>query len=180
LPKVEVDVVDDQGRSLKRGEVGELVVKGPNVMRGYYNLPRETEETLKRGWLYTGDLAKMDDEGYIYIVDRKKDMIIVRGLNVYPREVEEVLYSHPAIAEAAVVGVKDRTKGEVPKAFLALKEGKSISKKEIIKYCQEKLASYKVPHKIEFRKELPKTSTGKILKRALKESTTENTEGQTS
>ncbi len=176
LPEVEVDVVDDQGRSLKRGEVGELVIKGPNVMRGYYNLPRETEETLKKGWLHTGDLAKMDREGYIYIVDRKKDMINVRGLNVYPREVEEVLYSHLAIAEAAVIGVNDRTKGEVPKAFLALQEGSKLSRNEIIKYCQERLAFYKVPHKIEFRKELPKTSTGKILKRALKESTTENTD----
>ena len=173
LPGVEVDIVDDQGRSLQREEVGELVVKGPNVMGGYYNLPRETEETLKKGWLYTGDLAKIDEEGYIYIVDRKKDMINVRGLAVYPREVEEVLYSHPAIAEAAVIGVKDKTKEEVPKAFLALKEGRSISKKEIIKYCQERLASYKVPHRIEFRKELPKTSTGKILKRALKESVEE-------
>ena len=178
LPEMEVDVVDDMGRSLKRGEVGELIVKGPNVMRGYYNLPRETGETLRRGWLHTGDLAKMDEEGYIYIVDRKKDMINVRGLNVYPREVEEVLYSHPAIAEAAVIGVKDKTKKELPKAFLVLKEGRSISKKEIIRYCQEKLASYKVPHKIEFRKELPKTATGKILKRALKESTTENTKEQ--
>ncbi len=168
LPGVEVDVVDDQGRSLKRGEVGELIVRGPNVMRGYYNLPQETEETLKRGWLYTGDLAKIDEEGYIYIVDRKKDMIIVRGLNVYPREIEEVLYSHPAIAEVAVIGVEDKVKGEVPKAFLALKEGRKLSKKEIIKYCQERLASYKVPHKIEFRKELPKTLTGKILKRTLK------------
>ncbi len=169
LPGVGVDVVDDQGRSLKRGEVGELIVRGSNVMRGYYNLPQETEETLKRDWLHTGDLAMMDDEGYIYIVDRKKDMISVRGLNVYPREVEEVLYSLPAIAEAAVIGVKDEKKGEVPKAFLALKEGRSISRMEIIKYCQERLASYKVPHKIEFRKELPKTSTGKILKRALRE-----------
>ena len=178
LPGVEVDVVDDRGRSLKRGEVGELIVRGPNVMRGYYNLPRETEETLKRGWLYTGDLAKIDEDGYIYIVDRKKDMINVRGLAVYPREVEEVLYSHPAIAEAAVIGVKDKTKREVPKAFLALKEGRKLSKKEIIKYCQEKLASYKVPHKIEFRKELPKTSTGKILKRALKESNAETPKEQ--
>lgn len=169
LPGVEVDVVDDQGRPLKGGEVGELVIKGPNVMREYYNLPRETEETLKRGWLYTGDLARIDDEGYIYIVDRKKDMLSVRGLNVYPREVEEVLYSHSAIAEAAVIGVKDEKKGESPKAFLSLKEGASVSRKEIIKYCQERLASYKVPHRIEFRKELPKTSTGKILKRALGE-----------
>ena len=169
LPGVEVDVVDDQGRSLKRGKAGELVIKGPNVMRGYYNLLRATEETLKKGWLHTGDMAKIDDEGYIYIVDRKKDMINVHGLNVYPREVEEVLYSHLAIAEAAVIGVEDRTKGEVPKAFLVLKEGRKLSKNEIIKYCQERLASYKVPHKIEFRKELPKTSTGKILKRALKE-----------
>jgi len=176
LPEVEVDVVDDQGRSLKRGKVGELIIKGPNVMRGYYNLPRETEETLRRGWLYTGDLTRMDEESYIYIVDRKKDMISVRGLNVYPREVEEVLYSHPAIAEAAVMGVKDKTKKEVPKAFLAMKEGRSISKKEIIKYCQERLASYKVPHKIEFRKELPKTSTGKILKRALKEASEKSSE----
>ncbi|MBU4128487.1 long-chain fatty acid--CoA ligase [bacterium] len=176
LPGVDVDIVDNNGHSLKKGEVGELIVRGPNVMRGYYNLPRETEETLKRGWLYTGDLAKMDEESYVYIVDRKKDMINVRGLNVYPREVEEVLYSHPAIAEAAVIGVKDKVKGEVPEAFLALKEGRKLSKKEIIKYCQERLASYKVPHKIEFRKELPKTSTGKILKRALKEASEKSSE----
>ncbi|MCG2676624.1 AMP-binding protein, partial [bacterium] len=176
LPGVDVDIVDNNGHSLKKGEVGELIVRGPNVMRGYYNLPRETEETLKRGWLYTGDLAKMDEESYVYIVDRKKDMINVRGLNVYPREVEEVLYSHPAIAEAAVIGVKDKVKGEVPEAFLALKEGRKLSKKEIIKYCQERLASYKVPHRIEFRKELPKTSTGKILKRALKEASEKSSE----
>jgi long-chain acyl-CoA synthetase len=169
ISRVEVDVVDDEGRSLKRGQPGELLVKGPSVMRGYYNRPQETEEALRQGWLYTGDFARMDEEGYIYIVDRKKDMINVRGLNVYPREVEEVLYSHSAIVEAAVVGIEDEMKEEVPQAFLTLKEGISVSKKEIIKYCQERLASYKVPHRIEFRNQLPKTSTGKILKRALRE-----------
>lgn len=168
LPGVEVRVVDEKGRELSPGEVGELLVRGPNVMKGYYNLFKATEETIKERWLYTGDMAKIDDDGYIYIVDRKKDLIIVRGLNVYPREIEEVLYAYPPIAEAAVIGIKDEHKGEVPIAFVALKEGATAEESDIIHFCRKKLASYKVPRSIEFRKTLPKTPTGKILKRALR------------
>lgn len=169
LPNVEVKVVDEAGGALASGQVGELLVRGPNVMKGYYNMPQATKEALRDGWLYTGDMAKIDTQGYIYIVDRKKDMINVRGLKVFPREVEEVIYTHPKVAEAAVIGIKDKSKGEAPKAVVALKPGESLSKKELIEYCKERLAAYKVPREIEFRPELPKTPTGKILKRALRE-----------
>lgn len=165
---VKVKVVDEDGNQLPPNKGGELLVKGENVMKGYYKLPEETKKTIKDGWLYTGDIAKIDEDGYIYIVDRKKDMIIVRGLNVYPREIEEVLYKNPKIAEVAVVGIKDKLKGEVPKAYVALKEGEKITAKELIGFLRERLASYKIPRSIEFRDSLPKTSTGKILKRALR------------
>ncbi|WP_312116409.1 AMP-binding enzyme, partial [Brevibacillus reuszeri] len=141
--------------------------KGPNVMIGYLGLPEETNAALKDGWLYTGDLARMDEEGYFYIVDRKKDMILVDGYNVYPREVEEVLYQHPAIIEAAVIGIPDEVHGEAVKAFVALKEV-AVSNEEIVTFCQDKLAKYKVPRQIEIVTELPKNSTGKILRRSLR------------
>ena len=149
------------------GEVGELVVKGPQVMVGYWKNPEETENTLKDGWLYTGDMGYMDEDGYFYIVDRKKDMIIAGGYNIYPREVEEVLYEHPAIQEVAVVGVPDPYRGETVKAFIVLKDGKKVTEEELDKYCRENLAAYKVPRKYEFRDELPKTIVGKILRRQL-------------
>ncbi len=168
LENVIVRVADERDRDVRHGEVGELLVKGPNVMKGYYNLEEETKATLKDGWLHTGDLAKMDEDGYVYIIDRKKDMINVAGLKVYPREVEEILYQHPKVKEAAVVAVKDVHKGEIPKAFVSLKENESVSEQELIKFCRQKIATYKVPHQIEFRESLPKTSTGKILKRVLK------------
>lgn len=164
---VENKVVNELGEEVPPGEVGELIVKGPNVMKGYYKLPEETAATIKDGWLYTGDLARMDDEGYFYIVDRKKDMVIVGGFNVYPREVEEVLFAHPDIAEVAVIGAPDPNLGEVIRCFVVSKQA-SLTEEELIDYCIERLAKYKVPKSIDFMEELPKNTTGKILRRALR------------
>jgi long-chain acyl-CoA synthetase len=164
-------VVDDEGRILPVGEVGELAIKGPQVMKGYWKMEEETKKVLINGWLLTGDMAKMDEDGYFYIVDRKKDMIIAGGYNIYPREVEEVLYEHPAVVEAAVVGVPDPYRGETVKAFIALKpeyKGK-VNEEEIIQFCKERLAAYKVPRLVEFRDELPKSAVGKILRRVLRD-----------
>ncbi|AEV16747.1 Long-chain fatty acid--CoA ligase [Thermus sp. CCB_US3_UF1] len=169
FPGVEAKVVDEEGKELPPGEVGELILKGPNVMKGYWNRPEESQKTLKDGWLFTGDLAKMDPDGYFYIVDRKKDMIIAGGYNIYPREVEEVLYQHPAVQEAAVVGVPDPYRGETVAAFIVLKDeykGK-VSEKDIETFCRQNLAAYKVPRILQFRDTLPKSSVGKILKREL-------------
>ncbi len=169
LPGIDVKVVDNAGKQLSAGRIGELLVKGVNVMKGYYNQPEETKDVLIEGWLATGDLAKIDQDGYIYIVDRKKDMINVRGLNVYPREVEEIFYHHPAVAEAAVIGIKDEEKGEVPLAYITLrKEGEKTTEKELLNFCRERIASYKVPRRIIFKTSLPKTITGKILKKELR------------
>ncbi|WP_243356308.1 fatty acid--CoA ligase family protein [Bacillus litorisediminis] len=165
---VENKVVDPNGEEVPIGQVGELIVKGPNVMKGYYKMPEETEATIKEGWLYTGDLARMDEEGYFYIVDRKKDMIIVGGYNVYPREVEEVLYNHPDIVEAAVVGVPDSTHGEAVKSFV-VSNNPHLTADDVIEYCSLHLAKYKLPSYVEFLDELPKNATGKILRRSLKE-----------
>ncbi|WP_434510524.1 long-chain-fatty-acid--CoA ligase [Desulfitobacterium sp. AusDCA] len=165
---VECKIVDDNDIELAAGEIGELIVKGKNVMLGYFNKENETKETLKNGWLHTGDLAKIDEEGYIFIVDRKKDLIIAGGLNVYPREVEEVIYQYPKVKEAAVVGIDDKLRGEQVKAFIVLKDGEECTSKEIFSYLKEHLAGYKIPRKIEFISELPKNSSGKILKRMLK------------
>ncbi|VEF48739.1 AMP-dependent synthetase and ligase [Bacillus freudenreichii] len=164
---VENKVVDEFGNELPAGEVGELAVRGPNVMKGYYNLPDETAAAIRNGWLYTGDLAKMDGDGYFYIVDRKKDLIIVGGYNVYPREVEEVLYEHPDVLEAAVIGVPDTEQGEAVKAFIVPRDEKA-AKPELHQYLAERLAPYKLPKSIEILEELPKNSTGKIMKRELK------------
>ncbi|MFS0689056.1 long-chain-fatty-acid--CoA ligase [Sporosarcina sp. 179-K 8C2 HS] len=154
---------------LPNGEVGEIAVKGPQVMRGYWNRPEETAETFRDGWLLTGDLGYMDDEGHFYVVDRKKDMIIASGFNIYPREIEEVLYEHEAIQECVVAGIPDPYRGETVKAYIVLKAGKSVTEEELDTYCREHLASFKVPRKYDFRKELPKTAVGKILRRALVE-----------
>lgn len=161
--------LDTGDKELQFGEIGELIVRGPQVMKGYWNMPEETSNTLRGGWLYTGDVAKMDQDGYIYIVGRKKDMIIAGGFNVYPREVEEVLYEHPKIAEAVVLGVSDLYRGETVKAFIVLEEGESATEQEIVEYCREHLAAFKVPRVIEFRDQLPKTIVGKILRRVLVE-----------
>lgn len=165
---VENKVVNELGEEVRPGEVGELVVKGPNVMKGYYKMPEESAATIKDGWLYTGDLAKMDEEGYFYIVDRKKDIVLVGGYNVYPREVEEVLYEHPDVVEVAVFGVPDPNFGEAVRAFVVSKNPDRTAE-ELLDYCREHLAKYKVPSSIDFLDELPKNTTGKILRRALKD-----------
>lgn len=173
LPDTDAKIMDlEKGeKEMKPGEPGELVVKGPQVGKGYWNMPEETAKTFRNGWLYTGDVAYMDEEGYFHIVDRKKDMINVGGLKVWPREVEEVIYTHPAVKMAAVVGIKDEYYGEVPKAFVVLKgEYKDkVKPEEIIEYCKGKMAKYKIPRQVEFRDELPTTIVGKVLRRKLKE-----------
>jgi len=168
LPYQQCRIVDDNNVEVPVGEVGELAVKGDNVMLGYYKQEEETRKTLVDGWLLTGDMARMDEDGYIYIVDRKKDMVIVGGLNVYPREVEEVIYQYSKVKEAAVIGLEDKLRGEYVKAFVVLKEGEECTSRELLRYLKERLASYKLPREIEFIPELPKNSTGKILKRLLK------------
>ncbi|HZG70168.1 MAG TPA: AMP-binding protein, partial [Chondromyces sp.] len=167
IKNVENKVVDELGEELPAGRVGELIVRGPNVMKGYYKMPEASAVTIRDGWLYTGDLARMDEDGYLYIVDRKKDLIIVGGYNVYPREVEEVLYGHPDIIEAAVLGAPDTDYGESVRCFV-VSANPELSEQDIILYCKEHLAEYKVPKAVEFLDELPKNTTGKILRRALK------------
>jgi len=168
LPGVQVKIFDDHDRELPVDEVGEIVVRGKNVMMGYYNRPDESKEALRGGWFHTGDLGKIDEDGYIWIVDRKKDMIIVGGHNVYPREIEELLYMHPKIAEAAVIGVPDPLRGEAPKAIVVLKEGQKATGSEIMAYLRPQLANFKLPRSVEFRDSLPKSHIGKILKRELR------------
>ena len=172
ISDTDAKIVDAEtgARNLPLGEPGELAVKGPQVMKGYWNRPEETAQVITRdGWLLTGDIATMDGDGFFHIVDRKKDLILCSGYNVYPREVEEVLYSHPAVQEAAVIGVPDPYRGETVKAFLILKDGSAATDQEIVAFCKERLAPFKVPKQIEFVKELPKTMIGKVLRRALRE-----------
>ncbi|MFM1653836.1 long-chain-fatty-acid--CoA ligase [Brevibacillus sp. B_LB10_24] len=171
LPGTEARIVDHATgtRTLPIGEVGELVIRGPQVMKGYWNMPAETANAIRDGWLYTGDIGRMDEDGFFYIVDRKKDMIIVSGYNVYPREIEEVLYMHPAVLEAVVAGVPDEYRGETVKAFIVLKPGQSAAPEELENFCRQHLAAFKVPRLIEFRESLPKTAVGKILRRVLAE-----------
>jgi long-chain acyl-CoA synthetase len=166
--ETEVKIVDENGEELPPNKVGELVIKGDHVMKGYWKLPEETEKTIRQGWLHTGDLAKMDEDGYFYIVDRKKDMIIVGGENVYPREIEEVLYQNEKILEVAVVGYLDQVKGEAVKAVVVLKDNLQATERELIDFCAQRLAKFKIPRIIEFKKELPKSATGKILRRLVK------------
>jgi len=166
---IELMIVDDKAHSLEPGEIGELLVRGPNVMSGYFKKEEVSLEVLKDGWLYTGDMAKFDEQGYVYIVGRKKEMVNVRGLNVYPREIEEVLYQNPKIKEAAVIGILDEHKGEIPKGFVVLKENETATAHELIQYLRERLAPFKIPKTIEFRASLPKSATGKILKRLLQD-----------
>jgi long-chain acyl-CoA synthetase len=164
---VQMKVVGDDGEEVATGEVGEIVIKGHNVMKGYWERPEATAEAIKDGWFATGDMAKVDEDGYFFIVDRKKDLIIRGGYNVYPREVEEVLYEHPAVREAAVVGVPHDEWGEEVGAAVALKEGESVSADELQAFVKEQVASYKYPRRIWFVDELPKGPTGKILKREI-------------
>jgi long-chain acyl-CoA synthetase len=169
-PNTEVRIVSmDNGELMPVGEIGEIIIKGPQVMKGYWNRPEATEETIQDGWLYTGDLGYMDDKGYFYVVDRKKDMIIAGGYNIYPREIEEVLYEHPDVLEAVAAGIPDPYRGETVKAYVVLKEGSEITSDDLNQYARKYLAAYKAPRLYEFREELPKTAVGKILRRTLVE-----------
>jgi len=171
IPDTEAKIVDVETgtQEMPIGEAGELIVRGPQTMKGYWNRPDETAQTLRDGWLYTGDIATMDEDGYFTIVDRKKDMIIAGGFNIYPREVEEVLYKHPKVQKAAVIGIPDPYRGETVKAYVVLKAGETATEEEIIAFCRDNLARYKVPTAVEFRSSLPETMVGKILRRALRE-----------
>lgn len=168
LPDVEVRIEGPNGEALGLDEVGEIVVRGPNVMRGYLNQPAATAEALRGGWFHTGDLGRVDREGFLTIVDRLKDMIIVGGLNVYSREVEDVLAQHPKLAEVAVVRAPDPLRGEVVRAVVAAREGVEVSEREILQFCRERLAGYKVPRAVDIRASLPKTATGKVMKHLLR------------
>jgi len=165
----DVRVVNKKGKDVVPGEIGEIIVKGPIQMIGYWNLPQETQQTMRDGWLYTGDLARVDDEGYVYIVDRERDMFISGGENVYPAEIEKVYAAHPKILESAVIGVPDDKWGEVGNAIIALKEGQPMTEKDAIDFCKGKLAKYKIPKSVFFVDELPKTASGKIKKGPLRE-----------
>ncbi|AXF55347.1 long-chain-fatty-acid--CoA ligase [Salicibibacter kimchii] len=171
LPSTDYKIVDlgNGEKEMAPGEAGEIAIKGPQIMKGYWNMPEETAHALRNGWLYTGDIAYMDEDGYLYIVDRKKDLIIASGYNVYPRDVEEILYEHPAVQEAVVVGVPDSYRGETVKAVIVLNDDYQSEEEDLIDHCRENMAPYKVPRIIEFRKELPKTNVGKILRRKVRE-----------
>lgn len=171
LPDTEFKIVDVEtgDKELSVGEVGELCLRGPQVMEGYLNMPEENAQNLRNGWFYTGDIARADKDGYTYIVDRKKDMIIVGGFNIYPRDIEEVLYDHPKVMDAAVAGINDPYRGETIKAYIVLKDGESMTEEEITEHCKTNLAAFKVPKLYEFRAELPKTKIGKVLRRMLRE-----------
>jgi len=166
---VEIRLVGDKDRDVAVGQVGEILARGPSITSGYYRDPEATSQTLKAGWLHTGDLGRLDEEGFLYIVDRQKDMIITGGENIYPREIEEVLYAHPKILEAAVIGLPDPTWGERIHAVVALKEGESLAEQEVIDYCKAHIASFKKPKSVEFVDRLPRSPAGKVLKRILKE-----------
>ena len=168
IPGVEVTIRDEADHPLPAGELGEVCVRGPNVMLGYYRLPEETARTVREGWLHTGDMGRLDGDGYLYLVERKKDLIIRGGFNIYPREVEEVLYAHPAVAEAAVVGMRDPLMGEDVLAFVALKPGATTEAAALIGFCEERLARYKCPKQVRFLDALPKSPVGKILRKELR------------
>jgi long-chain acyl-CoA synthetase len=169
IPDVEVTVQDDTGKMLEVGQTGEICVRGPNVMRGYWNKPDETAKALRNGWLLTGDIGHRDQDGYFFITDRKKDMLLVNGINVYPREIEEWMYQFPGIKEAAVIGIPDARKGEQPLGFVAPAEGVVLDEKALIQFLRGKLADYKVPKRVICMPALPRNATGKILKRSLRE-----------
>ena len=169
IPGVDVAIVDDDDRALPVGEVGEVCVRGPSVMLGYYRMPEETARTIRNGWLHTGDMGRLDVDGFLYIVERKKELIIRGGFNIYPREVEEVLYAHPAVAEAAVVGMRDAVMGEDVLAFVVPKAGAAPTAADLMAFCQERLAKYKCPKQVRFVETLPKSPIGKILRKELRE-----------
>lgn len=164
-----MQIIDNDGKVLPQGERGEIIVRGTNVMMGYYNNPEATAEAIREGWLYTGDVGYFDKDGYLFIVERKKDLIIRNGQNIYPRDVEEVLAQHPTVLECAVVGVPSDKHGEEVKAYITLQEGQSATAEELIAYTQQFLANYKTPAYVEFIEALPRNTVGKINKRALRE-----------
>ena len=166
---VEIRIVDEDDRVVASGEVGEIVMRGPQMMRGYWNMPDETAEALRGGWMHTGDAGRVDAEGYLYVMDRLKDMIVSGGENIYPRAVEDVLFDHPSIADAAVIGVPDDRWGETVKAIVVLREGSSASETELIDYCRDRLGGMLRPRSVEFRDALPHAANGKLLKRVLRE-----------
>jgi long-chain acyl-CoA synthetase len=168
LPGVEVAIFDDDDNALPTDEIGEIVVRGDNVMLGYLNQPEATAEAMRSGWYHTGDMGKIDSDGYVYIMDRKKDMIITTGFNVYPREVEEVLFTHPAVAIAAVIGFPDAARGEEVVAVVTRKPNAEVTERELVIHCREHLARYKAPRRVIFRDTLPLGGSGKVLKRLLK------------
>ncbi len=177
IPNTDVKIVDieDGAKELPQGEIGEIIIKGPQVMKGYWNLPEESAKAIRtgpdgeEGWFYSGDIGYQDEEGYFHIADRKKDMIIAGGYNIYPADVEAVLFEHPAVLEAAVIGVPDEKRGETVKGFVVLNEGQTATEDEIIAFCRERMAAYRIPRLVEFRDELPKTVIGKVLRRELRE-----------
>jgi long-chain acyl-CoA synthetase len=168
IPEVKVRIVDEQDQDVPPGEVGELLVKGPNVSSGYYKLPEETAKTFRHGWLHTGDMARMDEDGYLYIVERKKDLIIRGGFNIYPRDIEEILYHHPAVRDSVAIGVPDPVMGEEVKVYIVLKEGTTADAAELLHHCQNQLAKHKWPKFIEFMETLPRNPMGKILRKELR------------
>jgi long-chain acyl-CoA synthetase len=169
FPDTETRIVDLEtgDRVLPVGQAGELTVRGPQIMQGYWNNEKETRDVLRNGWLYTGDVVREDETGFFFLVDRKKDMIKSRGENVYPRDVEEVLFRHPAVKDAVVVGIPDRQLGEAVKAYVVLHEGRLTTESDLITHCRGVLAAFKVPSRVAFRHELPRTLVGKVLRRAL-------------
>jgi long-chain acyl-CoA synthetase len=171
VPDTDCMIVDVETgeKELGIGESGEILLKGPQLTQGYYNKPEETELAIRNGWFYTGDIGYMDDEGYLFIVDRKKDMIIAGGYNIYPRDIDEVLFEHPSIQEGCAIGIPDEYRGETVKAFVVKKPGHRLTEDQVISYCKEKLAVYKVPKMVEFVDDLPKSNIGKVLRRKLRE-----------
>ena len=169
LPNIQAKIIGEDETELPRGQVGELIIKGPNVMQGYWHMPQATDDTIKNGWLFTGDFATMDEDGYISIIDRKKDLIIVKGMNVYPREVEEVIYKYPGVDAVAVIGIPSIEQGEIIAAYIQAKENETIDEKDLRNYLAKHLANFKLPRIINVIENIPLTATGKVLKRELKE-----------
>jgi len=180
-PDTESRIVDvETGKQqLPPGEVGELIIKGPQIMKGYWKMPEETKEVLRKGWLYTGDIGKMDEDGYFYITDRKKDLIKYKGYSVYPRELEDLIYEHPSVKLCAVIGKPDPASGEIPKAFIVVKEGAKLTEDEITEFVKQRVAPYKIIREVEFRTELPMTLVGKVLRRTLREEEIQKQKAQT-
>ncbi len=166
-PRAELKIIDQDGKEVEVGQIGEIIARGPQVMKGYFKDPEATVKKIKGGWYHTGDIGRLDEEGYLYVIGRMDEMIISGGLNVYPSEIETVLLNHPKVQEAAVVGIPDAKRGQVIRAIIVLKHGETATYREILSFCKERLASFKMPRQLEFKDSLPKLSTGKVAKRQL-------------